>query len=115
MKIVEEETNLEDLIVLGEEKKIPITIEFPNGDTKIKAKALIKSLTLAEIDKLKLSQDSLLESQLEILKISLFKNNGDLFSEKELLSFPVGVVAKISEKILEVSGVDTDGKELRNF
>ena len=115
MKIVEEETNLEDLIVLGDDKKIPISIEFPNGETKIKAKALVKPLTLAEIDKIKLNQDSLLETQLEILKISLFKTNGDLFSEKELLKFPVGVVAKISENILEISGVEVDGDKLRNF
>ena len=46
-----EEVNLEDLLVLGEEKKIPIHITFPNpdGETKSNAKALIKQLTFERI------------------------------------------------------------------
>ena len=112
-----EEVNLEDLLVLGEEKKIPIHITFPNpdGETKSNAKALIKQLTLKELDSLKINSD-VASSNMSILQKALFKQNGDTFIRKELEVLPLGVVNTIATKILKVSGVDiNEQKRLGNF
>ena len=112
-----EEVSLEDLLVLGEEKRIPIRITFPNpdGETKSNAKALIKQLTLKELDSLKINSD-VASSNMSILQKALFKQNGDTFSRKELEVLPLGVVNTIATKILKVSGVDiNEQKRLGNF
>ena len=113
-KIQVEETNLEDLIIIGEDKKIPIRIEYPNGETTVKAKALIKQLTLREMDKIKINQDNPLKMNVEILKTALLKQDGTNFNEEEILSLPMGVVNAVGGKILEVSGVEIDNT-LRDF
>ena len=113
-KINVEETNLEDLILIGEDKHIPILIEFPQGDTTVKAKALIKQLTLKEMDKINLNKNNPWKMNIEILHIALLKSNGENFTKEELLALPVGVVNAVSEEIMKASGVDVD-KELRNF
>lgn len=113
-KIQVEETNLEDLILIGEDKKIPVVIEFPNGETTIKAKALIKQITLREMDKIKINQDKPIQMNIEILQTSLLKQDGNKFSYEEILSLPMGVVNELAKKIMEVSGVDIDN-ELKNF
>lgn len=112
-----EEVNLEDLLVLGEEKKIPIIIKFPNpdGETRSNAKALIKQLTLKELDSLNIS-NNVANSNMSILQRALFKQNGDTFTRSELEVLPIGVVNAIATKILEVSGVDLEEqKRLSNF
>lgn len=113
-KIQVEETNLEDLILIGEDKRIPVVIEFPNGETTIKAKALIKQITLREMDKIKINQDKPIQMNIEILQTSLLKQDGNKFSYEEILSLPMGVVNELAKKIMEVSGVDIDN-ELKNF
>ena len=112
-----EEVNLEDLLVLGEEKHIPIHISFPNpdGESVSKAKALIKQLTLKELNRIKISND-VASSNMSILERALFKQNGDTFSRDELEVLPIGVVNAIATKILEVSGVDLEEqRRLSNF
>ena len=112
-----EEVNLEDLLVLGEEKHIPIHISFPNpdGESVSKAKALIKQLTLKELNRIKISND-VASSNMSILERALFKQNGDTFSRSELEVLPIGVVNAIATKILEVSGVDLEEqRRLSNF
>lgn len=112
-----EEVGLEDLLVLGEEKKIPIHITFPNpdGETKSNAKALIKQLTLKELDSIKINT-GVASSNMSILEKALFKQNGDTFTRRELEVLPIGVVNAIATKILEVSGVDLDEqRRLSNF
>ena len=113
-KINVEETNLEDLILIGEDKHIPILIEFPQGDNTVKAKALIKQLTLKEMDKINLNKNNPWKMNIEILHTALLKSNGENFTTEELLALPVGVVNAVSEEIMKASGVDVD-KELRNF
>lgn len=113
-KINVEETNLEDLILLGEDKTIPIIIDFPTGETTVKVKALIKQLTLKEMDKVKINRNDPWKMNIEILKTALLKSNGDKFNTEELLALPVGVVNAVSEEIMKVSGVNVD-QELRNF
>ena len=112
-----EEVNLEDLLVLGEEKHIPIHITFPNpdGETTSNAKALIKQLTLKELNRIQISND-VASSNMSILERALFKQNGDTFSRSELEVLPIGVVNAIATKILEVSGVDLEEqRRLSNF
>lgn len=111
-----EEPNLEDLLILGDDKKIPIEITFPKPDGgKVKAKALIKQLTLKELDSLQLNNPNGFETNIVILERALFKQNGEHFKRDELLTLPLGVVNGISEKIMEVSGVEIDGQRLRDF
>ena len=112
-----DEVGLEDLIVLGESKKIPIHIIYPNDDgTKSKSKALIRQLTLKELDKVKLTSDSLFAINLSVLKIALFKTTGDSFTEDELMMLPLGVVDAVANQIMEISGVDwTNNQRLPDF
>lgn len=116
VEVTTDEFNLEDLIVLGDSKKIPIHIIYPNDDgTKSKAKALVKQLTLTELDNVKFKGNSL-ESSMFILKKALFKQNGDTFTNAELRALPIGVVNAVSNKILELSGVDIpDQPNLQDF
>ena len=116
-KIQVEETNLEDLILLGDDKKIPIIIEYPKPDgTRVKAKALIKQLTLKELDGLKIQQTNLMQTNIELLMIGFFKSNGESWTEEELRALPIGVINKVATQILEISGVDQDKtNELVNF
>ena len=114
-KIKVEETNLEDLIVLGEDCHIPVSIEFPKPNGEIaKAKALIKQLTVKEMRKIKLKGNNELEIAIEILNIALLKQDGTNFIREEILALPLGVVSSLSDKILELSGLNMD-EEIRNF
>lgn len=114
-KIKVEETNLEDLIVLGEECHIPVSIEFPRPDGEVvRAKALIKQITVKEMKKLKLKGEDKIELAIDVLKIALLKQNESNFTREEILYLPLGVLTKLSDKILELSGFDIND-ELRNF
>ena len=110
------ELNLEDLIVLGDDKKIPITITFPKGDGEsVKAKALIKQLTLKELGNVNTKNNNLLDSSKLILRKALFKQDGSLFSDEEIEVLPVGVIIAISNRIMEVSGMDEFMQEAKDF
>lgn len=113
---MQEEFDLEELIILGDDKKMPILIEYPTPDgRRVKAKALIKQLTINEIDNVK-TQETQLQAAMIVLQKALFKTNGEPFSKNELRKLPIGVLTEISDKILEVSGIDDDTKqELVNF
>lgn len=106
-KIQVEETNLEDLIILGEDKLINCTIEFPTENGNIKAKTKIKQLTMREVKNIDMTKPDL-ETSVEILKKSLHTEKGEPFQENLILALPVGVVYKLSEKIMEISGVQSD-------
>lgn len=106
-KIQVEETNLEDLILLGEEKLIDITIEYPTETGKVKAKAKIKQLTMKELKNIDL-QNLSLETNIKILNKALFKQDDTAFSKELILALPVGVVNAISAEIMKISGVDRD-------
>ncbi len=114
---LQEETKLEDLIILGDDKKIPIMVEFPKQDgTKVPVKAFVKQLTLKELNQVQINQSNLWEGNIAILTKALFKSNGDNFTNEELLSFPIGVVNAIASKIMELSGVDVSQQnQLKDF
>lgn len=114
-KIKVEETNLEDLIVLGEDYHVPISIEFPkpNGE-KVKAKALIKQITVKEMKKVQTKGNDDFGIATEVLSLALLKQDGSNFTKEEISYLPIGVVRSLSDKILEVSGIDMND-EIRNF
>ena len=117
VKLQAKEVSLEELIVLGNKKKIPITIEYPLETGEIvKAKALIRQLTLRELEGVKLQQKTLIESNIRLLRMAFFKSNGDQWKDAELMSLPLGVINNVARKILEVSGVNPDtNRELVDF
>ena len=105
-KIMVEETNLEDLILLGEDKLINIKIEYPTEKGNVKTKAKIKQLTVKELKNLPLNKDLDITVVIQILQKSLFKQDETPFDKELILKLPVGVATIIAEQILEISGVD---------
>ena len=106
-KIDVEETSLEDLILLGEDKLVNILIEYPTENGNVTAKAKIKQLTMKEIRNLDL-QNPGLETNVIILTKALFKQDGSPFDKNLILSLPVGVVNAITREIMKISGADQD-------
>lgn len=104
-KIEIEETNLEDLILLGEDKLIDILIEYPTENGPVKAKAKIKQLTMKELKNIDLKKPSL-ETSIQILETALYQQNGEPFPKDYILALPVGVVNAVGSEILRVSGTE---------
>ena len=104
-KIDVEETNLEDLILLGEDKLINIIIEYPTENDTVKVKAKIKQLTMKELRNIDVTKPSM-ETNVNILTKALFKQDETPFEKELVLSLPIGVVNEIAKEILKVSGVD---------
>lgn len=102
-----EETSLEDLILLGEDKLIDVLIEYPTENGKVKAKAKIKQLTMKELKNINL-QNVTAETSIQILEKALFKQDGTPFSKDLIMALPMGVVNALGNKIMEVSGADQD-------
>lgn len=110
-----EEMNLEDLIILGADKKIPLIVEYPNIDgTKTAAKLFCKQLTLRELENVNTSSNNL-QDILPVLRKTLFKQNGDNFSKPELMEMPIGVLKALMIKIFELSGMHDEAKKLKDF
>lgn len=107
------ELNLEDLLILGDAKKIPIKIKFPLEDgTIVEAKALVKQLTVKELENLKLKQNTVWKYSVAILEKALFKQDGTQFNSKEIRSLPLGVANAIASKVMELSGVEITNQTL---
>lgn len=105
-----EDTNLEDLIILGEDKLIDCIIDFPTENGSIKARAKIKQLTMKELKNIDL-KDATFETNTKILSKSLFKTDGTGFTEEEILNMPLGVINDLSTEVMRLSGVDVDLKK----
>lgn len=115
-----EEVGLEDLIIMGDAKKIPLHLTYPKDDgTTSKALLYVKQLTLKEIEKVKIINPNKMNGAMlnrKILNMGLFKSDGEKFTNEELGYLPIGVVDAIAEKILELSGVDIKKQEqLKDF
>ena len=104
-KIDVEETNLEDLILLGEDRLINIIIEYPTENDTVKVKAKIKQLTMKELRNIDVTKPSM-ETNVNILTKALFKQDETPFEKELVLALPIGVVNEIAKEILKVSGVD---------
>lgn len=104
-----EEVNLEDLIILGDDKLINISITYPEereGTIKmVKTKAKIKQLKMKELRNID-ANNLKLETAVTILQKALFKQDETVFSKELILNLPVGVCFAISNEILRISGVD---------
>ena len=106
-KIDVEETNLEDLILLGEDKLINIIIEYPTENDTVKVKAKIKQLTMKELRNIDVTKPSM-ETNVNILTKALFKQDETPFEKELVLALPIGVVNEIAKEILKFSGVDRE-------
>lgn len=115
--IIVEETNLEDLLILGDDKLISVIIEYPTDDGRqVKAKALVKQLTLKELSNIKPNSDDLLDVNMALLGKTLFTNKREPFTKEMISALPMGVVYALSSKIMELSGVNVDNnKRLMDF
>ena len=104
-----EEVNLEDLILLGDDKLINISITYPekiNGEVKmVKTKAKIKQLKMKELRNINVNNINL-ETVVTILNKALFTQDENAFSKDLILDLPIGVCFAISNEILRISGVD---------
>ena len=107
IEIEVEEVNLEDLILLGEDRLSNIKISYPdeNGNITV-AKAKIKQLTLKELRNINLEKITL-ETCVKILNKCLFTQEDTPFTQDLILSLPVGVVSEITREVLRISGVET--------
>ena len=109
------EVNLEDLILLGADKKIPIVIEYPTlTGEKTTAKLFCKQLTLRELENINVNSNNL-NDILPILRKTLFKQNGDNFTKTELMELPIGVLKELLVKIFELSGMEKEAEKLKDF
>lgn len=100
--------NLEELITEGIDAKIPITIEFPGGK---KAKALIKPILTEDYKRISFGSNDPLDIMVEVLKLSLLNSHGDKLPDNLIDKLPAGVPMKIVEKILDISGIETNPKD----
>lgn len=114
-KLQVEEVNLEDLIILGADKKIPIEVTYPTTDGgKTTAKLFCKQLTLREMENVNSSSNNI-QDLIPVLRKTLFKQNGDNFSKPELMELPIGVLQALLIKIFELSGMDKQAQNLKDF
>lgn len=107
-----EEVPLEDLILLGDDKLINISIKYPYEDENkmvhnVNTKAKIKQLTIKELRNIDFENINL-NTMVTILNKALFKQDETPFGKELILNLPIGVSAAITKKILEISGVNTD-------
>lgn len=109
MKLEVEETNLEDLIILGTDKLINILITYPEEvDGKIEmieTRAKIKQLTIRDLKNIDLNNFNI-EIVAKVLRKALFTQEEKPFGEKLILDAPVGVCMAIAKEIMRISGVD---------
>lgn len=113
---VTKEYSLEELILLGEDAKTPIIIQYPLPDGRVvKAKAFVKQLTMKELSNVDLTGNDV-KSAMSILQRALFKENGDTFKKAELEVLPIGVIREVADLIMRLSGMDQNQQaELANF
>ena len=109
MKLEVEETNLEDLIILGTDKLINILITYPEEvDGKIEmieTRAKIKQLTIRDLKNIDLDNFNI-EIVAKVLRKALFTQEEKPFGEKLILDAPIGVCIAIAKEIMRISGVD---------
>ncbi len=106
-----EEVSLEDLIILGNDKLINISITYPEEKDEtirmVKTKAKIKQLTMKQIKNLNVNSTNL-ENIMIILKKALYTQEEKAFTEDLILELPIGVCIAIAKEIMRISGVEKD-------
>ena len=108
-KIEVEEVPLEDLLILGTDRLINISISYPDEREGIiqmvKTKAKIKQLSIKRLKNLNLNKLDF-ETVVRILEKALFTQNETAFTRDLILELPVGVCFDITREIMRISGVD---------
>lgn len=104
----EELFDLETLITEGVDARVPIEIEFPNGK---KAQALIRPISTGEFQTIYNGNAS--ELLVNILEAGLMNKNGEPLPVDLIKSMPVGLPAKITQQIFEISGIETNNEDLQ--
>ena len=108
----EELFDLETLIIEGSNALYPIVFDYPtpSGDKKVTAK--IRPLTSSEIQNAALASRKTGESYAElVLKKGLYTKDEKQFPPELISKMAGGVVAEISNKISEISGIKIDEEE----
>lgn len=98
--------DLETLITEGVDAHVPIEVEFPNGK---KAQALIKPISTGEFQSI--YNGNAAELLINVLSHSLMTKEGKSLSPTLIEAMPVGLPAKIVEKIFEISGIETNPED----
>ena len=98
--------DLESLITEGVDAKVPIEIEFPNGK---KAQALIKPISTGEFQSIYNGDAS--ELVVNVLSNALMNKKGEPLDPMLIKAMPIGLPAKIVEKIFEISGIETNPED----
>ena len=98
--------DLETLITEGVEARVPIEIEFPNGK---KAQAMIKPISTAEFRTIYTRDTSNL--LVNVLEAGLMNKDGEPLPRNLLEAMPIGLPAKITQQIFEISGIETDPED----
>ena len=102
----EELFDLETLITDGVDARVPITIEFPNGK---KAQAMIKPISTGEFQTIYTRDTSNL--LVNVLEAGLMNKDGEPLPRNLLEAMPIGLPAKITQQIFEISGIETDPED----
>ena len=98
--------DLETLITEGVDARVPIEIEFPNGK---KAQALIKPISTGEFQTIYTRDTSNL--LVNVLGAGLMNKNGEPLPRNLIEAMPIGLPAKITQQIFEISGIETDPED----
>lgn len=106
INVEEEYFPLEELITEGVDARVPIEVEFPNGK---KAQALIKPISTGEFQSI--YNGDAAELLVNVLTHSLMTKEGKSLSPTLIEAMPVGLPAKIVEKIFKISGIETNPED----
>ena len=99
----EELFDLETLITEGIDSRVPITIEFPNGK---KAGAYIRPISTAEFQTIYNGDAS--NILINVLESALLNKNGESIPRELIEAMPIGLPAKLTKQIFEISGIEED-------
>lgn len=100
---------LEQAITEGNKGFIPYEFAYPNTDmiVELKLKPITNPDLQDAIQSRKLTGNSL---DVELLKISLYNPDETMVDEETIMKLPAGVVAELSAKVAEISGLKADEK-----
>ena len=101
----DEVMELDQILTEGVNAKIPFSFTYPNTDKKVGV--MVRPLSSNEYTTaMKKSKQFKSNFLTEILKIGLYRMNGDEFPKEQIDELPAGVVVMISNEISRISGVD---------
>ena len=123
-QITKEDTelfDLENLITDGADARIPLEVDFPiykNGEmTHKKYGVIIRPLKSSELNNATQIglRDSNSDVNTEIVKKGLLRKDGTSYPPEIVEKLPAGVINKLTEKICEISGIQTDNENNREL